>query len=683
MDLKAFDVVALTLPGFGGDSFAEFVNISGRSGLKFRATWKASPEFLLSLMVIEAASVAADELIQLLLPSIAGLALPRSGLASSSSGITIQAITGNRQTARVQVTDIQSVGAFNGTPSLHFEPQMAGENVVLTLSFQATMNLSLGDAVILWLPGFRVITDREFEIETLVSETRENSFSGQWSTSQNSVLLWVSKVIPALRPVVLRIARSSGILLPSLGISLQQQTLGISVEASGGPILRSPLSVQPVGAFSRSEISYNPAFAGLVSEISLRFVPQMFVRDNETVKITLPGFTSDFGSQSFGSPDLVSLSFALASWNQTEYAGELSLMARNTMKPGVLVQVVIRSSAGIKLPSRGLLQNDPSITIESDSKDGFVYATSVGTSPAVGALAWSSLSFAPACSGQVTEISFEFTLLMNIGPNAIIILNLPNFDGPKAMFFTIQSFPVDSFTYARWNKGASGGILQFSRESQSIIKRQTNITIFIPAVAGLRIPEQGILENQEDITMSISYNDYFGSISPTPVARTRRVYNGTVFYDSSLSFDPGHSLLQSVMSLQFRYSETLRPNDEISLELPGFSGNDSDFVSSIIFPYQGLLLTTWRISTSSLILRFQVEVAENSLVFIRIPSLSGILLPAQGIVENQRDLTLKLRSSFCSRADFPVQSSQYVERKSIFLIYVKKFFQLIFCVYVL
>jgi hypothetical protein len=672
MALKGFDVVALTLPEFIGNSFSDFSNVSGVSGFKFRATWKASPEFSLTLMVAEAAFVAADELIQIVLPSSAGLALPRRGLASSSLGITFQAVTRKRQTAKVLITDVQSVGAFNSTPSLHFEPPHAGENVALTLSFQATTNLSVDDAVILWLPGFSGPPDPVLELETLVRETKDNTFSGQWSKTQSSVLLRVNEPIAAYQYVVLRIARSSGMFLPVYGISQQQQSLGISIEATSGPILRSALLVQSIGYFSLSEISYDPAFAGAVSEIIMRFVPQMLIVEKETVKFTLPGFSSDSGSLTFRSPDLVSTSFLLASWKQTGYAGILSLTAQNTMKPGILVQVVIRSTVGIRIPSRGLLRNDPSIMIESDSEDGFVHAMSVGTSPPVGALAWSLLTFFPACSGQVTEITFAFTLLMNIGPNAIITLNLPYFDGPRSIFFTIQSFPADSFTYARWNKAANGGILQFSRESHTIIQRQRNITIIIPAVAGLRIPVEGIVENQLDITMSISNNDFFGSITTTPVGISRRISNGTVFYDSSLFFNPGYSLLQSEITLQFRYSETLHPNDEIGVELPGFSGSDNDFVSSMTRPFQSQLPTIWTSSTSSLVLRLQVEVSENTLVLIRIPSLSGIVLPAQGMVQNQRDLTLKLRSSSCSVADFPVQGSPHVERKP------KKYFLLNF-----
>jgi hypothetical protein len=265
---------------------------------------------------------------------------------------------------------------------------------------------------------------------------------------------------------------------------------------------------------------------------------------------------------------------------------------------------------------------------------------------------------------------------MNVGPNAIITLNLPYFDGPKAIFFTVQSFPSDSFTYARWNKVTSGGILQFSRGSQTIVKRQSNITIIIPAVAGLRIPEQGIIDNQL-ITMSISNNDYFGSITTTPVEISRRIYNGTAFYDSSLLFDPGNSLQQSEITLQFRFSGTLRPNDEIGLMLPGFSGNDKDFASNMTHPFQSQLPTSWNFLTSSLVLSLRVQVIENILVVIKIPSFSGIVLPAQGIVQNQQDLTLKLRSSSCSVADFPVQRSPHIERKPNFSVLLNLLFILI------
>ena len=663
MDMKAFDLIALVLPDFEGTSFLEFTNISGLSGAMFRASWQAPPVSVMKFMVSAGQYITADEQVQILLPSTAGLVLPRQGLMGPTAGITIQGITSNGQTSETPLLDVPNVGALDGTPSLDFFPRVAGENVEMTLNLKTCMNLTIGDQIILWLPGFSAPSAMLLGVETLVEDSSTNSLQGSWSGSDETLTLKVYQTIKSFQTIIVRIARNAGIRLPAHGISLIQNKLGISVSSVAGAILRSYLAAPAIGFFSASDISFSPALADSVSEIVLSFVPQMYVQCNETVTIVLPGFYCPLGSHSLGAQNLQAAAIGKASWNQTESAGALTLFAKVEIKPGTLVQVVVGSGAGILTPVQGVLLNDPSLTIESNAADGPVQPTSISDSLAIGALGTSSLSFSPPCSGQITEITFEFFLFMNIAPNAVITLKLPNFNGPAAIYFTIMSTPASAFAYAKWNEDNGGGLLQLARDSENVISRLTNISITISAVAGLSLPNRADLDNQGEITMEVSNNDEFGSLQQTSIGTVQRIFDSTIFYNSSLAFDPTFAMQFSEITIEFRVSQTINPGDQVTLTLPGFIGNQRSFESILTKPASLDLPSSWQNVSNSLVFTFPVATAANALVVVRVPTESGIKLPRQGVAQNQQDLTLRLNTNACSLKASSVELCPLVQCK--------------------
>ena len=660
MDMNAFERIVISLPDFGGDSFSEFTNLSGISSSKFRATWQGSPLFLLNLMITDGQYVLADEEVRLVLPSVAGVALPINGLVCAVAGITVQAVSTTGLTLKVPLIDVPNVGALIGTPTLDYVPRTGGEFAALLLTFQVSMNLSVGDQVILWLPGFSANTGPIVGIETFVWDIKSNILQGSWSATQKALTLQAYSMIAGYQQITVRVSRNSGIRLPMYGISLSQQNLGISVSCSQGPILVSSLSTTAVGFFSYSEVSYNPGYSSVVTEIKLRFTPQMYIRVNETVTITLPGFFSDLGSHSFDSRDLLASNFDRGAWNQSYLGGALSLFAHSEMAPGVPVQAIVSSRVGIRVSVHGLVSNDPSILIETDAQDGPVQPTSVLVSPAVGALGQASLSFDPACSGQEAEIYFSFSLLMDIGPGAAVTLTLPHFEGPTAIFFTVRTYPVGAFSYAKWTLTSDGGVLQLARDVYDVIHRQTNVSVVIPAVVGLTLPLQGIGYDGGGIMLAVTNNDQYGSLQPTSVGLVQRVFEQTTFYNSSLKFDPAIAMTLTEITLRFRFTAIIYPGEFVVLGLPGFFGENRDFDTLFEQPAEVTSIpSSWRNSTSQIVMTFQNRISDHVSVTLRIPNSSGLVLPPQGLVKNQQDLTLKLISTACSSSTFPVESTPF------------------------
>ena len=257
-----------------------------------------------------------------------GFKLPATGVFAGSIQILTDAKAGPVLPVNMKFVPI---GSFTTTSTLGFSVLRAGELTDILVQFRATMPFNRRETVSIGLPGFSG-PRMDFELNNVLPEGAFRRAS--WSSANQVLEMTVANFIPANVSVSMNVLKSkTNLRLPEQGIRTLDPAMAIATNARAGLVLETPIwNLPSIGYFSSSNISFNPAMAGEVNNISISFTTQMSVQFGEIIFIGLPGFMyniSDNLARDVTTSAEDSVHFA---WNSS--SGELAIEANKVIPSG-------------------------------------------------------------------------------------------------------------------------------------------------------------------------------------------------------------------------------------------------------------------------------------------------------------------------------------------------------------
>ena len=149
------------------------------------------------------------------------------------------------------------------------------------------------------------------------------------------------------------------------GTHANNPIFNIATNAAAGPVLRAFIASPGVfaeGRFSSTQLFYDPASAGANTELSLRFNAIMTLFRGASIRLFLPGFTSEAAAF-----------ITSGTWNITVNTSSspdgvvLTMTASERVPGNVSAIVVVPVEAGVYLPVLGLSPNQLDMTISCDA----------------------------------------------------------------------------------------------------------------------------------------------------------------------------------------------------------------------------------------------------------------------------------------------------------------------------
>ena len=155
------------------------------------------------------------------------------------------------------------------------------------------------------------------------------------------------------------------------------------------------------------------------------------------------------------------------------------------------VEVTVPAASLIRLPTEGIRENSSNFTISSEAATGHVYSAVISSPAPIGAFFNVALEFSPKVAGALASLILKFEPQMPLAAGETINLFLdPLLTGAEAPCIPSASSPLGFFGPVSWN--ASESRLLFT--TLVAILPGESISIVVPSVAGIRLPEQGVLQ---------------------------------------------------------------------------------------------------------------------------------------------------------------------------------------------
>ncbi len=256
------------------------------------------------------------------------------------------------------------------------------------------------------------------------------------------------------------------------------------------------------------------------------------------------------------------------------------------------------------------------------------------------------------------EMQFTVRPMMNVTAGETIRVKLPGFTGPDSECIQTISPGANYLSKASWSSFNQELVLT----STSLMSRGTAAIAIIPWTHGIRTPDSGLAENQEDLT--VATNAVAGNVMPTsitsPNRRARSHYvapivnmtsnqtNATFNY-ATIAFMPPIADQATNLSFTFSLNRALEEYESIMVHLPKFSGGDVVGVGTVFGNSGKKFNAAWTIRCPTRSLNLIVEKGERITpgehVDLVISSNAGIRLPLSGIRANSTDFTVSTDAS--------------------------------------
>jgi len=625
------------------------MHLKTEAGILLIAHWtKVCRNSTLTLFVGKNQSIPANEMVEVTIPSAFGLRIPAHGVPATMSGMLISARVIDVHILPAPFTNVQLIGSIVSSVLL-YDPPKADTMIEMSLNMVVRMDLRQHDLILLSLPDFQGPSSN-ITADFVTGGADTMAFASWTNTTQTltfTVPLFISRhtAFQAILP------SSNSILLPVKGVKASQMSLDVSITAVTGSIPDTTIQESPpVGSYTNSTklVFDQGEKAAEVTMFNLSFTAEMDILENETLTLTLPGFTHKASWNTRTCNDNCSLSyghFRTFTWLALEE--QLVLTVRTRVNANTIMFASLGRDVGIALPFRGLRQNQASIMIGTDARDGPVLPTSIVSIQPVGSLTNSSrLLYSPGKAGQVSNITISLRPEMSFVPGDTVHVFLENFTRYLLLDVPVITTPPAIIGPISWNQST----FILSMPLISNVSRATEITFKILETAGIALPERGIRHDSSG--QQIRTDAQRGPMPWTVFAHSPPV--GTFFNTSALHFGLG-----AVAGLPCNVSFSAQPvmpflgGESIVLYLPGFVG------SRLVYemPILGTVFSSalWnatqpmnssqapRVPTLSIVFGN----ATQALVYIEflLPCSFGLRLPLDGVRSNQTSLMASTEAS--------------------------------------
>lgn len=371
--LYSSEVVLLELPGFVGEK--GYVALYGTENASFSASWSNSSE---TLNITATQDLAAGLKVTLIIPRINGIKAPLKGLSNDQSisiGTSGRDIVGSQPILWTVVQNHSYIGDFHPS-TLEYGSSLAGNPTPISVNFSLSCSLIEGDAIFLELSSF----GGGSQSSLVLSGQDGGSFFGSWDACENLLTLVALGVVPT-GFLQLTIDKTNGIQLPEHGLHSNDERLRISSNATYCPAPASSVThSDSIISFVQSKVSFTPLQLQQCVEMALSFNMSEPLDVNDTLTVTLPGFS-----------DPTNTLLALGGSNVNYFEGfwststsSIEFRALNPIKAYSLVEINVSSSNCFKLPDSGLKPKSSGLAISISSVTSSAKDSPIKESPALG-----------------------------------------------------------------------------------------------------------------------------------------------------------------------------------------------------------------------------------------------------------------------------------------------------------
>jgi hypothetical protein len=606
MDIEDGEILILKLRGitsnlmqYGPEREIKCFVSQSLLGSFWNGTWNATS----SELVIHLPSITALSSVLVVIPSIAGLKIPASGLLQNDPGINISLFSENGIITEYPIQS-PAVGALTNT-EIRVLNNISDSTSLLIVSFSVHMDLEIGDAIEMVLAGFNTTSSLEISTNFAVESDSNSIFSKAfWNSQYCSLGFFTIKRVSAG-------SNLSGVIGPFSGTVLSVPTKSITIEtnAKNGPV--APTSFEKVVGFGpipqSPKISFYPANAGLNTSMNVTFDLNSF-KDSH-IMVSLSEFDLYSARQKHGCvsssqvPDPNSIGVDLTymlqltnfaveskldldvncSWKQvyTCYnstslfltpcicvAHHAILDMTVTTVAGVNVDsshpvtILFSEDNGIIIPPNGTVSNPIQVSSSTTASINTEY-THVGyfmDGPRIE-------DFSNPIPGGVSAINFSFVLGTQLSHMEQIDITLPGFSGDFTTLLKLEGASGGRFS-GSWIPSQQRLIL-FVRCVGDTIAPGERVVIVVPSSLRVRLPFAGIPANASELVISI--NSEAGLYGPISFVSSPGV---GLFLSTSLSFLPPKAGEVCSIILQIKPLMKILQGSRIFLELPDFGGEN-------------------------------------------------------------------------------------------------------------
>ena len=651
------ETISLKFSGFGGDASTGTpviglceTDTEDKEMELATATWDPFSQYLV-LTISRSDGISAGVVCHFIVDERAGVQVPITGIlpdTDANIGLEASAAAGSVLPGLTLVSNVRAVGSLL-SHFMHYIPDADSVEVRIDVGFLPAMRLVPGDSIVLTLPGFTGESTDCVRIDDAASSPRGSITLASWSSEDEELTLQVRRAVQEGTNVTVLVPAAAGVILPAKGVLPNEPSLLIRVEALNGNA--APVSVElsdAVGSFLDSpRLTYAPGIAGVNGSVTLSFRAEMQLEQGENIVVTLP----DFGGPLFHVDSTYIDSnpqgaIESASWDVDE--ATLIFVIAYSLSERTEVTILVPETLGITLPVNGLQQNQLSLKISTDAKNGPVQGYSIPNSQPVGSFASDAsprLDFVPGRTGEPVTMTFRFVAQMGIVEMETITLTLPGFSAGE----DIDSLSIFDATNsgrfaASWSEKGSQLTLTFNVALQAGIPQ----IVTVPVDNGIQLPQDGV--TLDSALLQISCNAARGPVPSIPVAFSQAV---GVFYERHLAFNPPVASSVVSVSVRFQLNRKIMPGETVSVTLnsrSGFFGKDA--CGTFVLPSDETFMTSGQNASSFPTVRLErlarrvvftavEEVSPFAQVNLVVPEEAGIFSPDCGIRDNQPNIVVE------------------------------------------
>jgi hypothetical protein len=660
MPLIALDEIELVLPEFEGST--KCLEFLPTSEFPFdKMCWM--PQNTTVVMRIGAVIPVRSDL-TIRVPIELGVVVPSAGLVKNEKSLTLSARAYYGNVAATSILNSPAIGVIY-YPTLSFDPDDAGQPTRISVRFVLGMQVEWSETVTLHLPGFfsgtpdNANTVRNFITEPTIQQRFEKA---TWFPATEEMVMTVTMSFLAKFQVVEETFRTP-VHLPLDGIRWYSTGMTISSSAVAGPVPPTIIpSFNSVGSMRYTELRLEPHVPGAEAEIIVIFRPQMVLKHNTTVTIELGVFSGPTWSGNHSGDfhmDFTGSHRAISSVTWANSTKILTVFIDKLVNENDLVTLRVGSASKIRIPAEGILPNSDQFKIASAQEAGSVGVTGRGgtsfwRTPGiqhVGKILKSSVSYdgleGPHSDAEI-DFELKFTATVTIFVGDVITLYLPKFDSADTLLeaqlwhgldsppFAPQPRsggfdPIKSTTIAMWHPETETLSVKVNYELPGGVEA----TFFVPRVAGLKLPVDGMNKNQLQLRMSVAADA--GDVPSREVMNSPAI--GSVSNTSQLTFHPAKAGERTDITLRFATHMQIKRGEVVYLLLPLFEreteGFDFNFTISDV---SGTFLHgTWDQLTSLASLTCNKSLEENVMISMVLPDFK---IPFVGVRRDEITIAL-------------------------------------------
>ena len=464
MDLNANDVIFVQLPGFNVDSMQKhiaFLNCNISNGTRMQASMLVSSLVSQSTLGITLMThVPALSSVVILLPLSLGIRLPLSGLPqcnysnvdcwnNTCVGFTILSTSGNISCKvplwYTPVATVQRVLLMFGSP-------VAGQSSSLSLSFELSIPLTIGDSVVLNLP--EILGPATSTEELVVSTPYGIVYSCDWYLDTKTLIFYVSNHVAIGTLVTLRVPEHLGLEIPVSGINPQISNISLSVNSVNGILSKYIIGegLQAVGSFSLCKLNISSDISGV--NMILKFSSNMKISAGDSFGLLVDNLISPGGNSTVDVFSTMPGAFESVYWSTESSAcawtgtgscllftvarpilpqEEISVLVPSTSNLGATIINMAGVGYLFTKVQQGPVLNFP-CTTDTRSLNPEQNAQSHGGF---------ALSFDAKVAGSSTGFLVQLTPVMILARGDSVLIDFEGFQSPSNVSFSRFHAPVD------------------------------------------------------------------------------------------------------------------------------------------------------------------------------------------------------------------------------------------------